>query len=275
MSDREPVSVGVLNRRHPDFARIAVKLGRAMGREAEAIAALQMAEADKGRFNLENDEVGAALLELGDWQGTATELLEALVAIDAGFGGKWSAKRLGKRIARLWPHLESVLHATREADGHSKQAVYHFAGFAGFQNAISGKVYISSSREEFRQNTSPNPANPADTIPQDANGSFSVSSTTVVQKVHAPEELAAVDAEVLKYVYRPDRHTKCVPDLAAGDTDDETFLTEEWQPGDPVAMSAVIVGKPESFLPIPNFGLGSIGDPLGEHVDLFDVRNDW
>ena len=309
MSDREPVRCGNLNRRHPDFARIAVKFGRAMGREAEAIAALQMAEADKGRFNLENDEVGAALLELGDWQGSATELLEALVAIDAGFDGKWSAKRLGKRIARLWPHLESVLHATREADGHSKQAVYHFAGFAGFQNAISGKVYISPSREEFRQNTSPNPANPADAIPQDANGSFSMSSTTAVQKVYSPEddgyadrgntatlarltpeqarhffhdttvwgedgriregspeELVAEYAEVSKYFVR----TVPVPEHT-----DAAIQSDDWQPGDPVATSTVIVGKPELCHSIPNFGLGSIDDPLGEHVDLFAVQDDW
>ena len=108
----------------------------------------QSAEADKGRFNLENDEVGTALLELGDWEGTAAQLLEALASVDSSFSGKWSAKRLGRRIAKLWPHLEGVLRATREAEGHSKQTVYRFgnpAGFAGFQNGFSGKVPISSS----------------------------------------------------------------------------------------------------------------------------------
>lgn len=58
---RDPTPTG-LNRRHPDFAAFAVRLGRALGREAEAIAALQHAEADKSAFCLENDSIGAALL---------------------------------------------------------------------------------------------------------------------------------------------------------------------------------------------------------------------
>jgi hypothetical protein len=166
LADTAPVECGNLNRRHPDFAQFAVRLGRAIGREKQAIAALHSAEADKGRFNLENDEVGAALLELGDWQGTAAELLEVLTSIDGGFG-KWSAKRLGKRLAKIWTHLESVLQASKETDGHSKQTVYRFctpAGFAGFQTEFSGNVYISSPREGFKEKASPNPANPANTV---------------------------------------------------------------------------------------------------------------
>jgi hypothetical protein len=164
LADDKPVAGGNLNRRHPDFAQFAVKLGRAMGREAQAIAALQTAEADKGRFNLENDEIGAAVLELGEWRGTTAELLEALVANDASLDGKWSSKRLGKRISRLWPHLESVLHATKETEGHSKQTKYYFsnpAGYAGFQSTIQGKSIEVSSVEGFTESTSPNPANPA------------------------------------------------------------------------------------------------------------------
>ena len=164
LADETPVRNGNLNRRHPDFAEFAVRLGRAIGREAQAIATLQSAEADKSRFNLENDEVGSALIELGDWQGTAQELLEALIAIDAGFDGKWSAKRLGKRIAKLWTHLEGDLQASKETEGHSKKTVYHFskpAGFAGYQDTLSGKVPIYSSQGGFKENASRNPANPA------------------------------------------------------------------------------------------------------------------
>ena len=63
-----------------------------------------------------------------------------------------------------------------------------------------------------------------------------------------PEELATEYAEVSKYFVR----TVPVPERT-----DATILTDDWQPGDPVAISAVI------------------GDPLGEHVDLFAVQDDW
>jgi hypothetical protein len=172
LADKSPVEGGNLNRRHPDFASFSVRLGRAMGREKQAVAALRSAENDKSRFNLENDEVGSALLELGEWQGTAAELLEAIIAMDSSFEGKWSAKRLGKRLAKLWPHLESVLHASKEAEGHSKQVVYRFnsppAGFAEYQKAIPEKSYISSSQGDFPENASPNPANPATSSPVSA-----------------------------------------------------------------------------------------------------------
>ena len=164
LADQSPVDGGNLNRRHPDFASFSVRVGRAMGREAQVVLALRSAESDKGKFNLENDEVGSVLLELGEWQGTAAELLETIVAMDSSFAGKWSAKRLGKRLAKLWPHLETVLQGTKQSEGHSKQVVYRFstpAGFAGFQKAISEKSYRTSSRGDFWGNGSPNPSNPA------------------------------------------------------------------------------------------------------------------
>jgi len=137
--DREPVPEG-LNSRHPDFAHLAVKIGRAMGRGEQAIAAMRAAEADKGMFNLENDSIGAALLELvqaGPFNGTASELLEELLKIEPGFDGKLSTKRLGKRLSKLWPHLENIFHAKQERDGHTCILVYSFqppsvARFAGF-----------------------------------------------------------------------------------------------------------------------------------------------
>ena len=79
-----------------------------------------------------------------------------------------------------------------------------------------------------------------------------------------PEELAAEYAEVSQYFVRP------MPVL---EQTDAAILVNDWQPGDPV--SAVLVGKTEMCHPIPNFGMGSIEDPLGENVDLFDVQDDW
>jgi putative DNA primase/helicase len=167
LADAAPVLAG-LNARHPDFAALAVRIGRAMGREAEAVAALRAAEADKGLFNLENDTVGAALLEMlaaGPFTGTAGELLEGLKAIDASFEGRLSDKRLGKRLSKLWPHLESTLHAAKERDGHTRTWIYSFrppsvAGFAGFGEPFSEKSYARENIGTFTKTPLETPQTP-------------------------------------------------------------------------------------------------------------------
>ncbi len=125
-----------LNKRHPDFAAFAVKLGRAMGCEAEAISALSAAEEDKSRFNLENDALGAAIIKMMDaestgFAGTAAELMTKLAAVEPDeFGDDakgprgnrlWNNKRLGKRLAAIWVHVEALYHTKREKDtaGHA------------------------------------------------------------------------------------------------------------------------------------------------------------
>ena len=143
-----------LNARHPDFASFAVKIGRAIGREAESVEALRAAEADKSLFNLENDSVGAALLELmqvGTFNGTAADLLKELKEIDPSFEGTLSAKRLAKRIAKLWPHLEATFKAKSEK-GHGGINRFVFSppangGIGGFETAFSQKSLV---KEEVR-----------------------------------------------------------------------------------------------------------------------------
>ncbi len=137
-----------LNRRHPDFARLAVRLGRAMGREQEAIEALKSAEVDKSLFNLQNDEVGAALLELGEFEGTCSELAVALREADPSFD--MSVKRLGKRLAKLWPHLESTLAARQEV-GHKSTVRYSFAAVGGCAKANSAKPTTSRNSGTFAE----------------------------------------------------------------------------------------------------------------------------
>ncbi len=105
-----------LNQRHPDFASFAVRIGRALGRETEAVAALSAAESDKSLFCLQNDTLGAALLAhvTGDsgLAGDASELRTALAATDPAIG-EWSNRSFGRRLAGLWPHVESVFLAKR------------------------------------------------------------------------------------------------------------------------------------------------------------------
>ncbi|MCX7010205.1 MAG: hypothetical protein NTY53_23700 [Kiritimatiellaeota bacterium] len=128
LADVEPVPPN-LNKRHPDFATLAVRIGRALGREAEAVAALGAAESDKSAFNLENDDVGAALVSLierdGSFDGTAAELLNALSAMDTSIGdGHINTKRLSKKLSKLWPHVTAVFKANSET-GHGGYLTYN------------------------------------------------------------------------------------------------------------------------------------------------------
>ena len=107
-----------LNTRHPDFAAFAIRIGRALGREAEAVAALGEAEADKSLFCLQNDTLGAALLAhvTSDTaiEGDAAELRTALAASDTAIAD-WSNKSFGRRLSALWPHVAAIFDAKRTA----------------------------------------------------------------------------------------------------------------------------------------------------------------
>jgi len=169
LADVAPVPSG-LNARHPDFAALAVRIGRAMGREAEAVNAMRAAEADKHLFNLENDTVGTALLELvsgGPFEGSARELLEALKVIDPAFEGRLSDKRLGKRLSKLWPHLENTLGARKERDSDTKNWRYSFRPapvFPVFGEAFPEKSYAKRNIESFAQTPFETPETPEPTL---------------------------------------------------------------------------------------------------------------
>lgn len=138
LADRAPVPAG-LNARHPDWGAFSIRIGRALGAEQEAVVAVRAAEADKSRFCLENDPIGAALMTMlqntTHWAGTAAALLERLQEIDQDLGavrddGKpiWGAKRVGKRLAAIWPHVVVAFPgSTGEKDRNGVQE-YRFKG---------------------------------------------------------------------------------------------------------------------------------------------------
>jgi 5S rRNA maturation endonuclease (ribonuclease M5) len=133
-----------LNQRHPDFASFAVRIGRAIGREAETITALRAAETDKSTFCIENDPIGAALLSYLagaiEFAGTAKELRDRIVEMDGDLADKLSAKRLGKRLLALWPHLEKVLEVAQNKKDRKNFTVFTLrartAEFAEFQTGF-------------------------------------------------------------------------------------------------------------------------------------------
>ena len=144
-----------------------------MGREAEAVNALRAAEADKSLFNIENDTIGAVLLEAMQadrFTGTTAELLERLKAVDPSLEGTLSVKRLAKRIERLWPHMEATFKARKEkGHGGINQLVLFppaAGGFGGFETAFSGKSLRERELGDFMEivdSNQPNqPTNPAE-----------------------------------------------------------------------------------------------------------------
>ena len=146
LADTSPTPGG-LNQRHPDFAAFAVRIGRALNREAETIAALQLAESDKAAFCLENDPIATALLAYlrtaGAFTGQAADLVPKLRAVDPTLDDPrpLTAKRLSKRIAALWPHLERALKSARKDTDRKGFVVFSFksADFADFEMAKSLK----------------------------------------------------------------------------------------------------------------------------------------
>ena len=149
LADHKPVPTG-LNKRHPDFAMLAVKIGRAIGREEQAVNALRVAEKDKSLFCLENDYIAAALLdfltETESFTGTAKELRSKLAEFEPGFineKGKPSVKSIGTRLRTLWPHLENMLEVAEQERDRTRSITYAFkapsAEFAEFESRFQQK----------------------------------------------------------------------------------------------------------------------------------------
>jgi hypothetical protein len=143
LADTAPTPAG-LNKRHPDFAAFAVRIGRALNRETEAVAALKHAEADKSAFCLENDPIASALLAhlraVETFTGTANELAPHLVEIDPELSAikPLSPRKIGKRLSAIWPHLQSTLATASKETDRKGFTVFRFksAEYAEFQKLI-------------------------------------------------------------------------------------------------------------------------------------------
>jgi len=140
LADTTPTLAG-LNKRHPDFAAFAVRIGRALGRETEIVSALRQAEQDKSAFCMENDSIATALLTylrtVESFTGTALNLVPKLVEIDPELSAikPLSTKKLGIRLAAIWPHLQSTLTIASKEPDRKGITVYKFksADSAEFQ----------------------------------------------------------------------------------------------------------------------------------------------
>ena len=141
---------------------MAVRIGRAIGNERAAIVALQAEEKDKARFCIENDPLGTALIEMcreKPFTGSAADLHDTLIWGDNSVG-RWTAKRIGKRLSALWPHLEKILVASKETD-RKGFTIYKFAEFAEFQEVFPQNSPCKNSYAKFCEKTLLNSANSA------------------------------------------------------------------------------------------------------------------
>jgi len=123
---REPCPTVVVNRRHPDFASFAARVGSALACYSSITSALREAEDAKAIFCLENDSVMSALLEVLEakgaegFKGPMSDLVHEIKVVDEGL--EWlTPKKLGKRLASHWSFLTRKLkicqkqnHGTRE-----------------------------------------------------------------------------------------------------------------------------------------------------------------
>lgn len=118
-----------VNRRHPDFGRAAVKIGRAIGCEDIALEALKDAEADKYVVNLRSDTFGEILMQLITRPiecdaSYISEMIKAKYGEDFVRRNGWNPHKIGRAIERLAESLKVCYFLRkRMLDGRS---VYYF-----------------------------------------------------------------------------------------------------------------------------------------------------
>lgn len=98
------------NRRHPDFGKASIRIGRALGAEQETLRALRAAESDKYIFNLRNDAFGEVFMRIMTQKteftsGAFFEAMKRCLGEDYIRNARWSTVKVGKAIERLWESL--------------------------------------------------------------------------------------------------------------------------------------------------------------------------
>ena len=124
LADREPVPRG-LNRRHPDWAEWAFRLGRAAGDEEGSRKAISENEAFKSIFAISNDGFGKFLLTgiKAPFEGSVSDLSALLAEKCEGYSRDvWTDAKIGKAMKRMEAHLKSVF--AMEKVNHNGRAVY-------------------------------------------------------------------------------------------------------------------------------------------------------
>ena len=138
LADNRPVDANI-NMRHPEFAEFAVRCGRAMNCEAEAIRALSRAEVEKSVLPLMNDMVAKEIVsvlitqpEVGNLSFTAGEMSEMIIKrigdenADEKTKNIYGSRRIGKAIQRFNEDFKTIFsYSSRILEGKTR---YDFVG---------------------------------------------------------------------------------------------------------------------------------------------------
>ncbi len=177
LQDDAPVDKSV-NRRHPDYGKFSVKVGRAIGDEEGAVQALGAAEADKAILPLMNDavtkEIMSVLADKGyEWSGTAGEMSELIISKQGDDEDEktktiFSSRRVGKALNKYMRQF-SIVFRMDEPKLREGRSVYTFRGMTALgrmsvglvdSEATFGKTTGGGSAHEFMENRVANPPNP-------------------------------------------------------------------------------------------------------------------
>jgi vacuolar-type H+-ATPase catalytic subunit A/Vma1 len=117
LADEKPAQH--VNRRHPDWGAIAVKTGRALGIEEQAVKALQAAEMDKYVSNLKSDAFGEMVMRLVRQPMTVdaahfAELIKREYGEDYYRRAGWNPVKVGKSIERLSESLKILYQLSKK-----------------------------------------------------------------------------------------------------------------------------------------------------------------
>lgn len=185
LADKSPVDANI-NRRHPEFAEFAVRCGRAMGCEAEAIRALSTAEVEKSVLPLMNDIVAKEIVTVlvnqkavGDLSFTAGEMAEMIISqfdaddVDEKTKAIYGSRRIGKAIKKFDADFATIFnYSTRVLEGKTK---YEFkgltargesvidslrGGLVGFNTGFAKSPIETRGTGGFSENGAQNPPNP-------------------------------------------------------------------------------------------------------------------
>lgn len=164
-----------LNRRHPDWAAWAWRVGVALGIREAAEESLYGAEDDKSMFSLVSDEAfGAPFVRWmdardSDWEGDAAELLSALTTaqiISQDDARNLSPRGIGRRLGASWAFFRQLYGAEKRIS--AGRVIYRFTprrgGLGGFNDQFSTFFTMSSQnidkKGEIGNPNTPNPPTP-------------------------------------------------------------------------------------------------------------------
>jgi hypothetical protein len=156
-----------LNRRHPDWAKNAWKIGRAISRQDEAEKAIRAAEDDKSIFALEQDQVGLCILSLvrnGErFDGTSTEFLAKMRSAlgEDEVGEYWTSPRIGKRLGKLKEIVQNIAsYGCHAAKGKTIHSIVPRVGDVGDKGDFPENFPHAYTGDDFCQNAPFAPTSP-------------------------------------------------------------------------------------------------------------------